>query len=99
MTAERWKRLFRDQGWVLGDRVGPNFSDSDEIVVVMRSSEERCFAIRDLIQATDDFLVFQGVYGDRHESDGALEPYKVWFSWEDILAVWDYRDPLKNAFA
>ncbi|MCX7799814.1 MAG: hypothetical protein N2109_05670 [Fimbriimonadales bacterium] len=93
MTAERWKRLFRNQRWIVGDRVAPALAESEDIVVVLRSSEERAFPIKDLILATEDFLVFQGVYDGSAET---AEPYKVWFCWEDILAVWDYRDPLRS---
>ncbi len=99
MSAESWKRLFQEQGWIAADRLAPAYRGVEDIVVVMRSSEERCFPIRDLIQATEEFLVFQGVYGDRPDGDASIEVYKVWFHWSDILAVWDYRDPLKSAFA
>jgi len=92
MTGEKWKRLFRAQGWIVGERIAPSLADTEDIVVVLRSSEERSFALKDLIQATEDFLVFQGVYD---AADETAEPYKVWFCWEDVLAVWDYRDPLR----
>jgi len=98
MAGEHWKRLFREQGWIENERVSKAFADSEDIVVVMRSSDERCFFKDPVFQATEDFLVFQGVWEDRQDRDRPAEPYKVWLNWSDILSVWDYRDPLKNAF-
>ena len=86
MTSEKWKRFFRQKGWLDGNR----FRQPDGVLLFARfrsDGNDLCeFAVTDLEIVSEDVIkVDLTPYGFQASSD------KRYYLWDDLLYVRNYR--------